>query len=279
MRSVKKWQLLTLLLVNVVTFNACSNSNVENKQPGTKNNGLQVTETDPLTSLKVSTKVHVELDNAKKTGKALFIVVTGKGAIGTDKALTIAKSANVIYKNAVVVQMNRDEFVNAQLVKKWQLESAPLPLILVVSRKGFPTGGYVLDQANAENVAALVPTPKLENVNEAIASGKPAFIVFTKKSMLDRTKVLKICQNAVSKLNNNAVIVEVDMDDSKEANFIKQLQVDKSSKVSLTLVINKQGQLAGTSPTEPDAKNLAAAAIAVVSGGCGPGCGPAGCAK
>lgn len=278
MRSVKKWQLLTLLLVNVVTFNACSNSNAENKQASTKDSEL-TTETGPLASLNGTPNIPVVLENAKKTGKAVFIVVTGKAAIGTSKALTIAKSANVIYKNAVVIQLNRDDATNAQLVTKWRLESAPLPLVLVVSAKGIPTGGYVLDQATAENVAALVPTPKLENVNEVIASGKPAFIVFTKKSMLDRAKVLKICQNAVSKLNNNAVIVEVDMDDIKEANFIKQLQVDKSSKVSLTLVINKQGQLAGTSPTEPDAAKLAAAATAVVSGGCGPGCGPAGCAK
>jgi hypothetical protein len=277
MKSVKKWQLLTLLLVNLVTFNACSNSNAENKKA--RPNGMYSMEAGPLSSLKSTSNIKAVLDNAKKTGKALFVVVTGKDAIGTTKALTIAKSANVIYKNAFVVQLNRDDAANAKLVAEWRLESAPVPLILVISSKGNPTGGYVLAQATAENVAALVPSPKLESVNEAIASGKPAFIVFTKKSMTDRAKVLKICKDAVSKLNNNAEIIEVDMEDSKEANFVTQLQINKSSKESITYVINKQGQLAGTSTTEPDAAKLAKAATAVVAGGCGAGCGPAGCAK
>lgn len=277
MKSVTKWQLLTLLLVNLVTFNACSNSNVENNKAIP--NGMYSTEAGPLSSLKSTSNIQAVLDNAKKTGKALFVVVTGKDAIGTSKALTIAKNANVIYKNAVVVQLNSDEAANAKLVAEWRLESAPLPLILVISSKGTPTGGYVLAQATAENVAALVPTPKLENVNEAIASGKPAFIVFTKKSMSDRAKVLNICKDAVSKLNNNAEIIEVDMDDSKEANFVTQLRINKSSKESITYVINKQGQLAGTSTTEPDATKLAKAATTAVAGGCGPSCGPAGCEK
>ena len=75
------------------------------------------------------------------------------------------------------------------------------------------------------------------------------------------------------------MIVEVDMDDSKEANFLNKLQIDKSSKASITLVINTQGQIAGTSLTVPDAAKLVAAATAPVKSGCGPGCGPAGCGK
>jgi hypothetical protein len=279
MKSVTKLQLLLLLLVNLVTFNACSNTNVENKNANTKNNRALTTEISPVSGLKVATKVQTELDNAKKIGNALFVVVTEKGTVGTDKALTIAKKAKVIYKNAVVVQLNRDDVSNAKLINEWRLTGAPLPLILVISSKGTPTGGYLLDQATAEKVAGLVPSPKMENVNEAIASGKPAFIVFSKKSMIDKTHVLKICKDAVTKLNNNAVIVEVDMDDSKEANFLTQLRIDKLSKSSITLVVNKQGQLAGAGTTEPNAAKLAAAATAVVSSGCGSSCGPAGCGK
>jgi len=47
----------------------------------------------------------------------------------------------------------------------------------------------------------------------------------------------------------------------------------------MVLVINKQGQVAGTATTIPDAKKLASAATAIPKGGCGPGCGPAGCGK
>lgn len=216
---------------------------------------------------------------AKTAGKAVFLVVTGTGVTETDKAMLIAKGANDIYKNSVIVQINRDDASNAQLVSEYRLAGAPLPLILVISSKGFPTGGYILAQATAENLAALIPSPKLEDVYATIRNSKTALVVFTKKSLSDRAEVIKVCKDAVSKLNNNAVIVEVDMDDSKEASFMNQLHIDKSLSASLTLVINTQGQVAGTSTTVPDAAKLALAATTPVAGGCGPGCGPSGCGK
>ena len=280
MTILKKWQLLTLLLVNAVTFNACSNPNAANNKVDANNNAQQKTEATQQPVQKGTSGVQTELDKAKKAGKAVFVVVTGTGATDTDKATTIAKGANGIYKNAIVIQMNRDDAANASLVAEWRLAGAPIPLILVISSKGQPTGGYVLAQATAENIAALIPSPKLEEVYAAIASSKHAIVVFTKKSFVDRTEVIKIAKDAVAKLNNEAVFVEVDMDDSKENGFMNQLRIDKlSTKASVTVVINKQGQVAGTSTTVPDAAKLVAAAKTPVRGGCGPGCGPAGCGR
>lgn len=281
MRMMKKWQLLTLLLINAVTFNACSNTPAENKQVNTRNDVQQKTEnTETKTSESGISPVQVELDKAKKAGKAVFVVVTGTGITNTDKATTLANGAKEIYKNAVIVEMNRDDAVNAPLVAEWRLSGAPLPLILVISSKGIPTGGYVLEQATAENIAALVPSPKLEQVYEAIGNGKHAIVAFTKKTFTDRPEVLKECKNAVSQLNNEAVFIEVDMDDANEKGFMQQVRVSPlMAKASVTLVINKQGQVAGTSTTIPDADKLVSAAKTPVKSGCGPGCGPAGCER
>ena len=60
MKSVTKLQLLILLLVNLVTFNACSNTNAENKKANTKNNRALTTEISPVSGLKVATKVQTE---------------------------------------------------------------------------------------------------------------------------------------------------------------------------------------------------------------------------
>lgn len=51
------------------------------------------------------------------------------------------------------------------------------------------------------------------------------------------------------------------------------------AKASITLFINKQDQVAGTSATVPDAAKLVSAAKKTVRAGCGPDCGPAGCGK
>lgn len=280
MRTIKKWQLFSLLLVYSLAFHSCSNSNAEKKQVSTSNPTVQAkTETNKQTSQTGISKIQIELDNAKKAGKAVFVVVTGNGVTETEKAMAIAKGANAIYKNAVVVQMNRDDEENASQVSQWRLTGAPLPLILVFSPKGVLSGGKVLNQATSDNIAALIPSPKLEEVYAAIGSGKPAFVVFTKKSLSDRTEVLQACKEAVSKLNNNAALIEVDLDDNKETNFINQLRINKSAMASTTIVINTKGQVSGTSTTVPDATKLVASATQPVKGGCGPGCGPAGCGK
>jgi hypothetical protein len=265
------------LIPNIINKKVTDSSTSPKEMPvSVANAAIQQT----TSSVKQQLTVNQSLDKAKSEGKAVFIVVTGTGATDTDKATAIAKGATTIYKNAVIVQMNRDDSSNAQLVTEWRLAGAPLPLILVVSSKGLPTGGYVLNDATAENIAALVPSPKLEAVYEAISNGKHAIVVFSKKSFTDKAEVIKISKEAVSMLNKEAVFVEVDMDDLNETNFMNQLRINKSTaKASLTLVINKQGQIAGTSTTIPDATKLVAAAKAPVKSGCGPGCGPAGCGK
>ena len=278
--NLKKTSLLSFTVISMWALTACGNSTAVNKQASSVTEATQSAQPEQPAALPASnSKIQADLEKAKKEGKALFVVVTGTGVTETDKATTIAKGANTIYKNAAVVQLNRDDAANAQLVAEWRLAGAPLPLVLVVSPKGQLTGGMVLAQATAENIAALVPSPKLEEVYASIAASKPALVVFTKKSLGDRNQVLQECKNAVIKLKNNAVIIEVDMDDNKEVNFMNQLRIDKSSLVSSTLVINAQGQVAGTSTGVPDAAKLASAVTAPVKSGCGPGCGPAGCAK
>ena len=279
MRLIIKCQIFSLLVVNAIALNACSDSSASNNNANVNSSADQKVESNPQVEQKSNSKVQAELDNAKKKGKAVFVVVTGTGVTDNDKANAIAKGANAIYKNAVVVQLNRDDAANAKFVAEWRLTGAPLPLILVLSSKGAPTGGYVLAEATAENISALVPSKKMEVVSEAIANKKHSIVVFTKNSFADRIEVLAVAKDAVSKLKNEAVLVEVDMDDSKENGFMSQLRIDKLTKASITLVINNQGQVAGTSTTVPDAAKLVAAAKAPVKKGCGPGCGPAGCAK
>ena len=276
---------LFVLFASIIA--ACNDQSSKADKNKVKSDNPVITEasamslTDPISIRESTGKSATEqITNAAKAGKAVFLVVTGTGITETDKAIAIANAAKEIYKNAIIVEMDRDDPSNEQLVSEYRLAGAPLPLILVISSKGFPTGGYLLAQATPENIAALIPSPKLEDVYQAIFDGKYAIVVFSKKSFTDKPEVLKTCKEAISMLNNEAVLIEVDMDDSKEENFLNQLRIDKSQiSASLTLVINKQGQIAGTATTLPDAAKLVAAAKTPVKGGCGPGCGPAGCGK
>lgn len=203
MRVIKKWQFLTLLLVSASAFNACSNTPAENSQSNAKNDVQQKTEKPQQQPVKTgNSPVQSELDKAKKAGKAVFVLVTGNDVTNADKAMLVAEGAKNIYTNAVIVEMDRDNPDNAQLVKEWRLSGAPLPLILVISSNGMLTGGQVLNRATAENIAAMVPSPKLEQVYAAIAKQKNAIVTFTKKSFADREEVLKECNEAISAMGN-----------------------------------------------------------------------------
>ena len=264
----------------IINLCSCINSNAENTSQTVENKIQQEQTVSYKTAFESESKIQVELDKAKAGGKAVFVVVTGNDATETDKAVTIAHEAMSIYKNSTVMQMNRDDAANAELVKEWRLAGAPLPLILVVSPKGLLTGGRILAQATSENIASLVPSPKLETVYDAIGDNKYAIVAFTKKSFADRQEVLKECNEAVLALKNEAVMVEVDMDDKMEKGFMEQVRINPATlSGSVTLVINKQGQVAGTSTTIPDSDKLVAAAKTPVRSGCGPGCGPAGCGQ
>ena len=277
MTILKKWQLLSLLLANAISFNACSNPNANNNQASANNTNPQKTEKSTQDATKSSSNVQAELDKAKKAGKAVFVVVTGTGATDTDKATAIAKGANGIYKNAVIVQMNRDDQANALLVSQWRLSGAPIPLILVLSSKGQPTGGYILAEATAENIAELVPSPKLDEVYESLGNGKPVFLVISKKSYTDRSKILTNCKTATTQMQNKATVIEIDLADTKEAGFIKQLNLKSTPNTSTVLVLNAAGQATGKFEGTAETNELVLAANKVVRSSCGSSCAPGAC--
>jgi hypothetical protein len=273
MKISKKLQLLSLLLVTI-TFNACANPKKESNQASSENSANQPTQVKQ--TVKASSPLHAELNKAKETGKAVFVVVTGTGAADLNKAMSIAKSATTIYKNAVVIQMNRDLPVNADLVSEWGLSGAPLPLILSISPKGYATGGYVLADATADKIAALVPTPKMDEVYAAINNKKSTFIIVSKKSNIDKAGILANCKSAATQLKNNVAIIEIDLADPKEAAFIKQLNLKSAPNTTSVLVLNASGQTTGSFNGKVDAAQLVGAATKVVKS-CGSSCSPGGC--
>lgn len=281
MKTFKNQLAILIFSFLFILLQSCSNSKAENNQPVSntpvKAASMEVAAKPAPTD---ASAVAGTLGKAKADAKAVFVVVTNNGSADTEKALSVANGAKAIYKNAEVVEMNRDDAANSELVADWRLAGAPVPLILVVSPKGQLTGGRILAQATAENIAELVPSPKLEEVFAAIGNNKNAIVVFSKKSFADRSEVVKNSKQAVDLLKNEAVFVEVDMDDAQENGFMKQVRINKdAAQASVTLVINKQGQVAGTSITVPDPDKLVAAAKTPVKSGCGPGCGPAGCGQ
>jgi len=276
MKILNKLQLLSLIIASATTCTACGNSNAENKKTSVQKSTQAKVEVTQK-AIKTNNALQIELNKVKATGKAAFVVVSGTGTAETDKATAIAKGATGIYKNAVVIQMNRDLAANENLVSEWRLSGAPLPLILVISPKGYPTGGYILEEATAAKVAALVPSPKLDDIYSALYSKEPVFVVVSKKSNVDKAAILKNCKAAVTQMQAKAAIVEIDLNDPKEAVFIKQLNLQSVTNTTTVMVLNVSGRTTGMFNGKVETAESVTAAKKVISGGCGSGCKPGGC--
>jgi hypothetical protein len=174
--------------------------------------------------------------------------------------------------------MNRDDEANKELVSKFGIAGVAPPLILVISPGGVAVGGYQLDNATAENLLKLLPSPKKDEVLVAINNKMPVFVVVSKKSFTDQVKSLESCKYALTQMGNNAKIVQMDLDDSKEMEFINQLGVNTVSATTATVVINTVGQITGTYYGPADATILANSAKKVMAGCC-PGGSKKGCGK
>ncbi len=269
MKKIKQLILISLWIANISTINACNNTNTANVQANAIKNVFQKVQQQKPSVVQAS------LDKAKKEGKVVFVVVTSKSSTGNDKATAIAKGATAKYKNAIIVQLDRDNLANANLITLFRLTGAPLPLILVVSPKGNAVGGFILNEANSDKLIELIPSPKLDDIYVAANSGTPVFLIVSKANYTDRLKLLGNCKAAKTQLKNKVSIIEIDLADAKEQKFIKQLNLKTTANKSTVLVLNTTGQVTGTFEGNADITQLTQAATKVNKGGCNSSCGPA----
>lgn len=222
--------------------------------------------------------VQTDIEKANQAGKTVFLVVTWPGTSGAEKALNIAKQAHESVEKSTVIEMNRADLANSQLVAKYRLSGAPLPLILVIDLNGGISGGLTADQASPEKLVQMIPSPKKVEALQALSDGKAVFVVASRESMPGRTDVLDTCTAACSQMKDRSVLVTIDLDDKKESSFLAQLRATSLSMEPLTYVLNPQGQVTASFSGSVGVTALIQAAAKKVSGCC-PGsskkkCGP-----
>ncbi|MCX6154966.1 MAG: hypothetical protein NT007_12490 [Candidatus Kapabacteria bacterium] len=211
-----------------------------------------------------------DIDKANKKGNCVFLVVTEKGISQIQEALKLANEAQKLYAKSEVLELDRANSENAELVKKYRLAGAPLPLIIVIATNGFVAGGAPLQGLTADALVNMVPSAKEEKIIKAMNNGHSAFVVFSKKSDTKNKKQIDACQKACTNMGDKAVTVNVDIDDANEKSLIAKFKVDKNASFPVTYVLNAQGQIASTFNGITEATSLVTAANKKVSSGCCP---------
>ncbi|MEI6748892.1 MAG: hypothetical protein WCM93_07005 [Bacteroidota bacterium] len=214
-----------------------------------------------------------KIDKANAKGNAVFLVVTDGSKMLTE-VKEMAGKAQKKYLKSEIVTLDRTDKANAALVTKYGLSGAPLPMILVMAPNGVVGGGKQLKDATPEELVGLIPTKKQSQALLAFSEGKTAYIVLYKKSMKDKASAIAECNKAAVGLSGKAVVVDVDLDDKSEAEFLSLLKPVMTATNTHVLVFNGKGQFTDefTAPVQSPA--LITSAKKIVKSGCAPGaCG------
>lgn len=202
------------------------------------------------------------------------MLISEPGTAGVDQAKEMVQAAVKQVSGSVLVEMNRADANNSDLVARFRVAGAPLPLVLVIAPNGVVAGGMVAAQASAEKLVKLVPSPKKVEVLQAVQSGKAVFITAARRGMGAQLKAQESCARACAQVGAASVSILVNMDDPAEAQFLADLKVSPIATEPVTVVVNPMGQVTGSFVGAVPVGDLVAAANKK-AGGCAPGaCGP-----
>jgi hypothetical protein len=219
-----------------------------------------------------------DLAAAAAAGHPVFLVVTQGEAPGMDTARRVVSDAQKIAPQASVLEMDRGDRANEAVVKRYRLESVPVPLVLVIASNGVAAGGARPHLVTASRLAAMIPSPAKAELLKAIDEKKATFLVLKRESMANRAGAQKAAGDAVTALKGAAVVVPVDLDSDREGAFLAETKVDVKSAEPIVVVYNAKGQGTASFVGVPKVEDLVEAATKQVKSSCGPGgCGPNGC--
>jgi hypothetical protein len=209
-----------------------------------------------------------DFEAAAKAGQTSFVLVYDQAALQIDQARQLISDVMSRVPGSVKIEVDRNEPANADFVAKYRLSAAPVPLILITSRTGVVTGGIVAQQATADQLVKMVPSPKKSEIVKALSEGNAVLITACRKDMATVETVTSACAAACQQMAGKSIHIKINMDDPAETDFLAELKVNTASTEPVTLVANAQGQIAGMYTGDVQVANLVTAATKKVGGCC-----------
>lgn len=166
-----------------------------------------------------------------------------------------------------------------EIVNKFGLDRAPMPLALAIAPNGAVMGGFP-NEFTVEALLGALGSPATEKCTKCLQNGKLVFLCVQNASTKSNEEALQGVRDfkAEAQYADLTEIVKLDPADSAEASFLGDLKVDPQTKVAITAFIAPPGVVVAEfeGPTE---KNQLIAALQQAGSACGPGgsCGPSGC--
>ena len=221
------------------------------------------------------------IKQAAAAGKYLFVFFS---KADDDQTLSIRKvfdkAMDKAADRAQWTAVNITDSSEKDIVSKFQLDRAPMPLVLAIAPNGAITGGFPTKFEEQELLNAFA-TPCTEKVMKQLQDGKLVFVCVQNDKTKSNDAALQGIREfkADVRFASATEIVMLDPADPAEASFMADLKIDPKTEEAVTAFLAPPGSAIAEYKGATDKSELIAT-LQKASSGCCPGgsCGPGGCA-
>ncbi|PXY01369.1 hypothetical protein DF185_07740 [Marinifilum breve] len=208
--------------------------------------------------------------NAQAEGNSVLVVAYDSESEKKKEVMNMVLAVAKESKGVSVVGLDVSKNENEDLVGEYSLKRVPMPVVLIIDKHGLLVGGLTSVQVNEKRLKTNLPTPCYSDLLKNIHDDKATIVVAYTNGMEEKEKAIALSKDANEKLGHKSGLIELDVNDEDEKNFVDILRVNGIAK-STILVINSQGQLTGRFMSDSSIDEIREAALRVVRSGCGCG--------
>ena len=201
-----------------------------------------------------------------------------------DDAQTIAmrkvfdKAMEKVADRASWIAVDVNDSSEKAIVAKFQLDRAPMPLVLAMAPNGAITGGFPRKVEEQQLVEAFA-TPTTEKVMKHLQDGKLVFVCVQNGQTKSNDAAMRGVRDfkADARFAEATEIVMLDPTDSAEASFLADLKIDPKTEEAVTVFLAPPGSAIAEYKGATDKEELVSTLQKASSGCAGGSCGPGGC--
>ena len=223
--------------------------------------------------------------NADKYAFVLFYRQSNEQLATT--AAVVESAQKKIGRKSDLIEINVMEATEQDIVNKFGVNRAPMPLVLVVAPNGAIMGGFPANQLTDDTkLVDAVGSKATEQTLKALQNKNMVALCVQSRKTSDNSEAMRGVEDFLkdAKYGTTTAVVKADPTDPVDAKFLSKLGVDLQSAKATTVLLAPPGTVVATfQGAAPKEKYVAAvqAAAAPKSGGCcpsgsGKSCGPTG---
>lgn len=241
----------------------------------------------PVAASPASSSAQTAIERAAKARKYLFVyfykeggslagALLGKGKSDSLRPVFDAAMAKVANR-ADSVAVNISDPAEKDIVQRYDVSRAPMPLVLAMAPNGAITAGFP-GRFDEPQLLDAFASPAMEKCLKSLQNRRLVFLCVQNDKTKNNAPAMAGVEQfkADARFSKATDIVKVDPADKAEAKLLGQFKVPTDSSEATTVLLAPPGAPIVTVTGATD-KNMLVAKLTAAVSSCGAGCGPSGC--